>query len=99
MRWHKERKRDSEDSDIMSHPADGEVWQTLNCFEPEFAKDPRSVHLDLSTDGFQTHNTDSSPSSCWLVFIMPYNLPPDKYLKQGFIFLVIVITGPKELKK
>jgi hypothetical protein len=25
MRWHKEGKRDSEDSDIMSHPADGEA--------------------------------------------------------------------------
>jgi hypothetical protein len=26
MRWHKEGKHDSEDSDIMSHPADGEAW-------------------------------------------------------------------------
>jgi hypothetical protein len=26
MRWHKEVKRDSEDSDIISHPADGEAW-------------------------------------------------------------------------
>jgi hypothetical protein len=25
MRWHKEGKRDSEDSDIMSHPTDGEA--------------------------------------------------------------------------
>jgi hypothetical protein len=26
MRWHKEGKHDSEDPDIMSHPADGEAW-------------------------------------------------------------------------
>jgi hypothetical protein len=52
MRWHKEGKRDSEDSDIMSHPTDGEAWQTLDCFDPEFARDPKSIHLGLSTDGF-----------------------------------------------
>jgi hypothetical protein len=30
---------------------------------------------------------------------MPYNLPPNKYLKEGFIFLALVISGPKESKK
>jgi hypothetical protein len=30
---------------------------------------------------------------------MPYNLPPDKCLKEWFIFLAPVITGPKESKK
>jgi hypothetical protein len=30
---------------------------------------------------------------------MPYNLPPNKCLKQGFVFLALVIPGPKELRK
>jgi hypothetical protein len=30
---------------------------------------------------------------------MPYNLPPNKCLKQGFIFLALVISGLKELKR
>jgi hypothetical protein len=30
---------------------------------------------------------------------MPYNLPPNKCLKQGFIFIVIVIPCPMEPKK
>jgi hypothetical protein len=30
---------------------------------------------------------------------MPYNLPPNKYLKEGFIFLALVILGPKHPKK
>jgi hypothetical protein len=47
MRWHKEGKRDSEDSDIMSHPVDGEAWQDLDRFDPKFARDPRSVCLGL----------------------------------------------------
>jgi hypothetical protein len=31
--------------------------------------------------------------------MMPYNLPPNKCLMEGFIFLSLVIPGPKELKK
>jgi hypothetical protein len=99
MMWHNEGKHETEDPDIMSHPADSEAWQTLDHFDPEFARDPRSVHLGLSTDGFQSHNNDSHPYSCWPVFVMPYNLPSDKCLKEGFIFIALVILGPRELKK
>jgi hypothetical protein len=99
MRWHKEGKRETEDPDIMSHPADSEAWQTLDRFDLEFARDPMSVLLGLSTDGFQPHSNDSHSYSCWPVFVMPYNLPPDKCLKEGFIFLAIVISGLREPKK
>jgi hypothetical protein len=30
MRWHKKGKHDSEDFDIMSHPADSEAWEALD---------------------------------------------------------------------
>jgi hypothetical protein len=99
MSWHKDGKHDSEDPDIMSHPADSEAWEALDHFDPEFARDLRSVRLGLSIDGFQPHSESSSPYSCWLVFIMPYNLPSNKCLKQSFIFVVLVIPGPKEPKK
>jgi hypothetical protein len=99
MRWHKEGKRDTEDPDIMSHPADTEAWEALDCFDPKFARDPRSVRLGLSTDGFQPHSEANSPCSCWPVFIIPYNLPPNKCSEQGFLFLALVIPGPKELRK
>jgi hypothetical protein len=99
MRWHKEGICDSEDPDIMSHPADGEASHSLDHFDLEFARDPRSVHLGLSIDGFQPYNINSTAYSCWPVSVMPYNLPPNKCLKEGFIFLALVILGPKELKK
>jgi hypothetical protein len=95
----KEGIRDSEDANIMSHPTDAEAWHTLDYFDPEFVRDPRSVHLGLSMDGFQPYNSDSTAYSCWSVFVMPYNLPPNKCLKKGFIFLALVILGPKESKK
>jgi hypothetical protein len=99
MMWHHEGKHESEDPDIMSHPTDSEAWQTLDHFDPDFARNPRSVRLVLSTDGFQSHSTDSHSYSCWQVFVMPYNLHPNKYLKEGFIFLALVIPSPKEPKK
>jgi hypothetical protein len=99
MRWHKKGIRDSEDSDIMSHPVDVEAWQTLDHFDLEFARGLRSVRLDLSIDGFQPYISDSIAYSCWPVFVMSYNLPPNKCLKEGFIFLDLVIPGPKEPRK
>jgi hypothetical protein len=54
MRWNMEGKHDSKDSH----------------FDPKFARGPRSVHLGLSMDGFQPHNIDISPYSCWLIFVM-----------------------------
>jgi hypothetical protein len=92
-------KCDREDPDIMSHPADTEAWEALDHFDTKFARDPRSVHLGLSTDGFQPHSEASSPYFCQPVFIMTYNLPPNKYLKQGFVFHALVIPGPKEPTK
>jgi hypothetical protein len=83
----------------MSHPADSEARQALDHFDPEFARDPRSVRLGLSTDGFHPHSTNSHLYSYWPVFMIPYNLPPEKCLKEGFIFLALVIPGPKEPKK
>jgi hypothetical protein len=64
MRWHKKGIRDNEDADIMSLPADVEAWDALDHFDPEFARDPRSVRLGLSTDGFQPYNSDSIAYSC-----------------------------------
>jgi hypothetical protein len=64
MRWHKKGIHDSEDADIISHPAVAEAWHALDRFDPEFARDPRSVHLDLSMDDFQPYNHDSTAYSC-----------------------------------
>jgi hypothetical protein len=64
MRWHKEGIRDSEDPDIMLHPVDAEVCHALDYFDPEFATDPGSVRLGLSTDGFHPSSSDSTAYSC-----------------------------------
>jgi hypothetical protein len=81
MRWHKKKKRDSKDPNIMSHPADTKAWEALNRFDPEFVRDPKSVRLGLSMDGFQPHSEANGLYSCLPVFVMPYNLSPNKCLK------------------
>jgi hypothetical protein len=60
----------------MLHPVDSEAWEALNRFDLEFARDPKSVRLGLSTDGFQPHSKASNPYSWWQVSIMPYNMCP-----------------------
>jgi hypothetical protein len=99
MRWHKEGICDSKYIDIMSHPADAEAWHALDHFDPEFTRDPNSVRLGLSADGCQPYSSDSTAYSCWPIFVMPYDLSPNICLKEGFIFLGLVISGPKEPKK
>jgi hypothetical protein len=64
MRWHKEGIRDSKDTDIMSHPVDAEAWHALVCFDPKFARDPRSVRLGLLMDDCQPYSSDSTTYSC-----------------------------------
>jgi hypothetical protein len=83
----------------MSHHVHAEAWHALNRFDPEFARGPRSVCLGISTDGFQPYSSDGTADSCWPVFVMSYNLPPNKYLKEGFIFHTLVTLDPKKPKK
>jgi hypothetical protein len=94
MRWYKEGDRQDQDMDIMVHPSDGEAWQTLDRFDLEFARHPRSVCLGLSTDGFTPFSRSSTPYSCWSVSMMPYNLCPTKCMKEEVMFLALVILGP-----
>ncbi|WVZ89264.1 hypothetical protein U9M48_035690 [Paspalum notatum var. saurae] len=97
MRWPKEGKCSNKNKDIMEHPIDGDAWKALDNFDPEFAKDPRSIRFGLSMDGFTPFNTNASLYSCWPVFIIPYNLPPELVNKDEYMFLALVIPGPEHL--
>jgi hypothetical protein len=74
IRWNKEGV--CENSQVMVHLSDSEAWKALDDFDADFAKDTRNVHIGLATDGFLPYNTSAVSYSCWLVFAIPYNLPP-----------------------
>nr|XP_027087916.1 uncharacterized protein LOC113709365 isoform X2 [Coffea arabica] len=93
MRWHKEKC--VHDDNIMRHPADSEAWKDFDRLHPDFAVDPRNVRLGLATDGFNPFGTMSSAYSIWPIYLVPYNLPPWKCMRDPFFFLSMLIPGPK----
>lgn len=93
MRWHKDKRVD--DDNIMRHPADSEAWKHFNRTHELFAQDPRNVRLGLATDGFNPFGNLSNAYSIWPVFLVPYNLPPWKCMKDPFFIMSMLIPGPK----
>ncbi|XP_026657307.1 uncharacterized protein LOC113461438 [Phoenix dactylifera] len=91
MSWHVK----GGDSDEMVHPACGEAWKHFDHIHLSFSTEPRNVRLGLCTDGFNPFSQSARPHSCWLVFVIVYNLPPSMCMKRPYIFLTLVIFGPK----
>ena len=51
--------------------------------------------MDLCTDGFNPYiHASSSPYSCWLIIVTPYNLPLEMCMTKPYMFLTCVIPGP-----
>ncbi|GJV37353.1 uncharacterized protein Tco_1409830 [Tanacetum coccineum] len=93
MRWHKEKQ--VRDDNIARHPADTEAWKHLDKIDPPIACDPCNIRLGLAKDGFNPFGNLSNPYSIWPVFIVPYNLPPWKCMKDPYMFMSMLIPGPK----
>ena len=53
----------------------------------------RNVRLGLCTDGFNLFGGRSTPYSCWIVFVTPYNLPLSLCMKRQNLFLSLLIPG------
>ncbi|KAG8366038.1 hypothetical protein BUALT_Bualt17G0034500 [Buddleja alternifolia] len=92
MSWHKDSP--CEDGKLC-HPRDGEAWKHFDRTHPTFADEARNVRLALSSDGFNPHNQTSRPYSCWSVIVTPYNLPPWMCMDQPYMFLTLLVPGPR----
>ncbi|XP_052627027.1 uncharacterized protein LOC122197509 [Lactuca sativa] len=92
MTWHYEHQTEPV---LMVHPSDGEAWKHFDSMHQEFSSEPRNVPLRLCTDGFSPNNSNTTPYSCWPVFLSIYNLPPWVCLKEPYVQLSIVIPGKK----
>lgn len=95
MRWH----ASSVDDGTMRHPADSPAWKHLNATFPNFASEIRNVRLGLSTDGFQPFGQSGQQYSSWPVIVTPYNLPPWICMKEQYMFLTILVPGPRNPKE
>jgi hypothetical protein len=79
---------------VMVHPFDGEAWKSLDNFDTNFTRDARNVRIGFAIDGFIPYNTSVTSYSCWLMFAIPYNLPPSHCMKYEYMFLCLIIPGP-----
>ena len=80
-------------SGIMKHSCDGEAWQQFDIDFPDY--ELRNVRLAVATDGFTPFSLTATTYSCWPVFVTPLNLPPGVLLRSEYIFLALVVLGPK----
>ena len=92
MTWHSSKHREE---GVMSHPSDGEAWRHFDMTHPQFSTEERNVRLCLAADGFNPFGHMLHPYSCWPVMVAPYNLPSGIYMTTPYIFLSLVIPGPR----
>ncbi|XP_021769734.1 uncharacterized protein LOC110733975 [Chenopodium quinoa] len=95
MTWHSKNPRVQ---GTMAHPSDSAAWKHLDCQFPGFSSEPRNVRLGLCTNGFAPHGKFGGQYSCWPVILTPYNLPPSMCMKRQFMFLSLLVPGPKNPK-
>ncbi|KAK2634641.1 hypothetical protein Ddye_029433 [Dipteronia dyeriana] len=94
MRWHKEKRVDTEG--ILRHPADANAWKEFDKNHNWFAQDPRNVRLGLASDGFYPFGNMNNAYSMWpVMMLIPYNLPPWKCMKDPFTMMSLLIPGPQ----
>ncbi|XP_047333830.1 uncharacterized protein LOC124937589 isoform X1 [Impatiens glandulifera] len=92
MTWH---GRHVNKPEIMCHPSDGEAWKRFDHHHPIFALEHRNVRLGLCSDGFAPFGQYGKAYSCWPVILTPYNLPPGMCMKSPYMFISLIIPGPK----
>lgn len=90
MTWHAKTR-----TGPVCHPADSEAWKDFQRAHPEFKEEDRNVYVAFCTDGFTPFGPAAKPYSCWPVMVAVYNLPPHLCMTRPFIFLSLIIPGPK----
>ncbi|GMJ02948.1 hypothetical protein HRI_003964000 [Hibiscus trionum] len=96
MRWHVEHQID--EVGLMCHPSDSLVWKHFDQEHPTFSYETRNVRLGLCTNGFQPFGQSGQQYSLWPVIVTPYNLSPSMCMKDEFMFLTIIVSGPRNPK-
>ncbi|KAL6538915.1 hypothetical protein OROMI_025241 [Orobanche minor] len=93
LRWHDiGRKEDG----LIRHPADSAQWKNIDQTFETFGGDVRNLRLGLCTDGMSPFGTLSTQYSTWPVILTIYNMPPWLCMKERYLMLSLLISGPKQ---
>ena len=82
---------------MLCHPVDSSQWKKINCLYPDFGKEARNLRLGLATDGMNPYCNLSTQHSSWPILLVIYNLPPWLCMKQKYMTLYMMISGPRQL--
>ncbi|XP_021758669.1 uncharacterized protein LOC110723633 [Chenopodium quinoa] len=93
LTWHFDGRVDD---GMLRHSADSPQWRFIDAKYPKFVHEKRNLRLALSTDGFNPFGSMSSTYSTWPVMLVTYNLPPSLCMKRRYMFLSLLISGPKQ---
>ena len=96
MRWHANHSvKDGE----VTHRSDAKACKHLQTIYSDFASEWRNVYLGLCTDGFSPFGMSGRKYySLWPVILTPYNILPAMCMQREFLFLSILVPGPKHPK-
>jgi len=82
---------------MLCHLADSSQWKKIDILYPYFNKEAINLRLELVTDGMNPHGSLSTQHSSWPVLLVIYNLPPWWCMKQKYVMLSMMISGPRQL--
>ena len=82
----------------MRHCSDSLAWKQFNTMHPSFAAESRNVRLGLCIDEFQPFRQSGSQYSSRPIILTPYNLPQKMCMKEQYLFLTIIVPGPRNPK-
>jgi len=94
MTWHiNNRSGDG----MVCHVVDFKQWHFIDEKWPDFASEPRNIHLGLATDGINPFAEKHSTWSTWPITLLNYNLPPWLITKKHFLMLFFIIPGEESV--
>ncbi|XP_050229104.1 uncharacterized protein LOC126678246 [Mercurialis annua] len=82
----------------MCDPSDSPEWKHFSELHTEFLEEVRNIRLGLCTDVFQPFGAFGQNYSSWPVILTPYYLPPGMCMKDEFMFLTVIVPGPRNPK-
>jgi len=81
---------------MVCHLADCSQWKKIDRFFPDFGKEARNLRLGLASDGMNPYGNLSTQHSSWPILLVIYNLSPWLCMKQKYMMLSMMISGPRQ---
>ena len=63
----------------------------------DFGKEATNLRLGLATDGMNPYGSLSTQHNSWPILLVIYNFPPWLCMKQKYMILFMMISGPRQL--